>query len=185
MQYGLANPHDPMESARAAAEYYSQLSKDFGGDIDKMMASYNSGPGKVRQISRNFGDRWRDWLGPEGQGYVNYEQAPGANKLLQYVAKHSKLRADRALAVFPINGDAQQDYSQMQVPQQLQEQVNPALSPAVQQAMIRNDNRRVTNTVHIDNMPITAPGGTSTEIAHGMGSALQRHPLRIDGSEYA
>ena len=52
-----------MESARAAAQFYGQLSKDFGGDIDKMMASYNSGPGLVGMLGRNFGDRWRDGLG--------------------------------------------------------------------------------------------------------------------------
>ncbi|WAH52620.1 lytic transglycosylase domain-containing protein [Pseudescherichia vulneris] len=40
---------DPMKSAEAAAKYLSQLLRQFGGDLNKALASYNWGPGNVQR----------------------------------------------------------------------------------------------------------------------------------------
>ena len=124
-----------------------------------------------------------DW-GPEGQGYIGYEQVPGANKLLKYAAKHSGLRADRALMAFPLNGNTPQQ-PRTDIPQHLLSMNDPANYPGVQQAMIRNDNRRITNTTHIDTLQVNTAGGSPEAMASGAQSALQRHPLALNGSDYA
>lgn len=43
------NPLDPIASARAAGLYLSQLMKQFDGNVDKAIAAYNCGPGKIRK----------------------------------------------------------------------------------------------------------------------------------------
>jgi hypothetical protein len=47
--YGLSDPNDLAQSADAAARYYSNLSKRFGGDVPKMLAGYNWGEGNVEK----------------------------------------------------------------------------------------------------------------------------------------
>jgi len=46
-QYGLKNPHDFNESSDAAARYYRDLIKHYGGDVKKAVAAYNWGMGNV------------------------------------------------------------------------------------------------------------------------------------------
>ena len=46
-QYGLADPHDPQESGRAAADYYEYLLNQFGDD-ETALAAYNFGEGNIR-----------------------------------------------------------------------------------------------------------------------------------------
>lgn len=46
-RFGLDDPSDPYESARAMADYNAFLYKRFGGDIDKTLAGYNAGEGNV------------------------------------------------------------------------------------------------------------------------------------------
>lgn len=48
-QYGVKNAYDLNESATAAAKIYSDLSKTFGGDAQKMIAAYNWGQGNVQR----------------------------------------------------------------------------------------------------------------------------------------
>lgn len=46
-QYGLQNPDDLQESAKAAARMYGDLLKKYGGDLPKALAAYNWGQGNV------------------------------------------------------------------------------------------------------------------------------------------
>lgn len=46
-QFGLDDPNDLEKSAKAAAQYLSQLLKKYGGDLSKAAAAYNWGPGNV------------------------------------------------------------------------------------------------------------------------------------------
>lgn len=46
-EYGLSNPHDLTESADAAARYYRDLLRKYGGDLDKALGAYNWGMGNV------------------------------------------------------------------------------------------------------------------------------------------
>ncbi|HJW05312.1 MAG TPA: lytic transglycosylase domain-containing protein [Rhodanobacter sp.] len=48
-QYGLKNPNDLAESADAAARYYRDLIKQFGGNLPKALAAYNWGPNNVKK----------------------------------------------------------------------------------------------------------------------------------------
>lgn len=46
-QYGVANPFDMNESATGAAKFLHDLSLHYNGDVDKMLAGYNWGMGRV------------------------------------------------------------------------------------------------------------------------------------------
>lgn len=46
-QYGLANPDDFNQSSDAAARYYRDLLKKYGGNLEQALAAYNWGPGNV------------------------------------------------------------------------------------------------------------------------------------------
>lgn len=48
-QYGLADPSDLTQSATAAAQMYSDLLKQTGGDLSKALAGYNWGIGNVQR----------------------------------------------------------------------------------------------------------------------------------------
>jgi hypothetical protein len=61
--YGLSDPYDLHESADAAARYYANLSKRFGGDVTKMLAGYNWGEGNVEK--KGMGN-----LPAETRGYI-------------------------------------------------------------------------------------------------------------------
>lgn len=45
--YNLTNPFDPYASAQAAAKYISNNAKRYGGDIQKAVLAFHSGPGEV------------------------------------------------------------------------------------------------------------------------------------------
>jgi hypothetical protein len=46
-QYGLEDPNDLAQSAKAAARFLSDLLRKYKGDLDKAAAAYNWGPGNV------------------------------------------------------------------------------------------------------------------------------------------
>ena len=46
-QYGLADPNDLNQSADAAGRYFRDLKSKYDGDVKKMLAAYNWGPGNV------------------------------------------------------------------------------------------------------------------------------------------
>ena len=107
----------------------------------------------------------------------------GMGRVNKLVAKASKSGKDWRAGLGP-KGRAYIGFDPQQIPQHLLSMNDPSNYPSVQQAMVRNDNRRITNTTRIDNVNVQVPGGNSKEIASGIGSALQHHPLRIDGSDY-
>lgn len=46
-RYGLRDPHDPEQAIDAAARYFRDLLKKFGGRVDLALAAYNAGEGTV------------------------------------------------------------------------------------------------------------------------------------------
>lgn len=48
-QYGLVDPHDEPSAREAAGRYLTDLSRQFGGDVDKALLAYNWGPGNVKK----------------------------------------------------------------------------------------------------------------------------------------
>ena len=81
-RYGLDNDwwfderRDPERATRAAAAFLSDLYASFDGDWYLAVASYNAGPGKIRQAIRKYGTRdfWeissRPYLQPETKNYL-------------------------------------------------------------------------------------------------------------------
>lgn len=51
-QYGLRDPHNPEQAIDAAARYFRDLLKKFGGRIDLALAAYNAGEGTVISFMR-------------------------------------------------------------------------------------------------------------------------------------
>ena len=46
-RYGLRDPHNPQQAIDAAARYFRDLLKKFGGRVDLALAAYNAGEGTV------------------------------------------------------------------------------------------------------------------------------------------
>ena len=64
-EYGLKNPDDLTESATAAARMYSNLLKQYGGNLNMALAGYNWGSGNLQ---RHGSQGYRP---PETVGYIN------------------------------------------------------------------------------------------------------------------
>jgi hypothetical protein len=73
-QYGLADPHDEPTARQAAARYLTDLSKQFGGDVDKALLAYNWGPGNVARYLKTGGP-----MPVEAQQYVGKVRAAEKN----------------------------------------------------------------------------------------------------------
>jgi hypothetical protein len=69
-QYGLKDPNDLGQAADAAARYYRDLLKHYGGDVSKAAAAYNWGQGNVDKDVAKNGDDWLKHAPKETQGYV-------------------------------------------------------------------------------------------------------------------
>jgi hypothetical protein len=68
---GLKNAFDPVASVGAAVKYDNQLLKKYGGDVRKMLAAYNWGPGNLdRDIARN-GAGWDQHLPAQTRAYMD------------------------------------------------------------------------------------------------------------------
>lgn len=68
-QYNLDDPYDLRKSSRAAADYISDLKRQFG-DVEKALAAYNWGPKRLSDDIRDHGDAWRDYLPRETKKYL-------------------------------------------------------------------------------------------------------------------
>lgn len=55
---------------RLGREYRAKMQEMFGGDLAKMWAAYNAGPGRVQDAERKYGSRWFSAMPPETQKYV-------------------------------------------------------------------------------------------------------------------
>jgi hypothetical protein len=70
-EYGLDDPDDLVQSAKAAARKFADLLRHYAGDAMKAIAGYNWGEGNLdRDISR-FGGNWAQHLPQETFDYVN------------------------------------------------------------------------------------------------------------------
>jgi hypothetical protein len=70
-QYGAGgDPRDPVDAANAASRYAAALAKEFGGDLAKMLAAVNAGPGRVESAVAKYGANWIAGLPAETQAYV-------------------------------------------------------------------------------------------------------------------
>ncbi len=64
------NPHDPVASLKAAAQYDARNLKLYNGDYSKMLAAYNAGGGTVNSASHKGGSNWLSLMPTETQNYV-------------------------------------------------------------------------------------------------------------------
>lgn len=70
--FGLrpADPNNPAEMNRLGREYRAKMQSRYGGDLAKMWAAYNAGPGRVDDAIERHGDRWLDAMPAETKKYV-------------------------------------------------------------------------------------------------------------------
>lgn len=69
--FGLApaNPNDPNDMNRLGGQYRAVMQRRYGGDLAKMWAAYNAGPGRVDDALR-YGSGWFHRLPRDTQAYV-------------------------------------------------------------------------------------------------------------------
>jgi soluble lytic murein transglycosylase-like protein len=46
-QFGVTDPFDPKQNIQAGTKFFKQLLTHYGGDVNKALAAYNAGPGRV------------------------------------------------------------------------------------------------------------------------------------------
>lgn len=70
--FGLkpANPSDPDDMNRLGREYRATMQRRYGGDLAKMWAAYNAGPGRIDSLIERYGNRWLDFAPAETRNYV-------------------------------------------------------------------------------------------------------------------
>ncbi|BBG30452.1 lytic transglycosylase domain-containing protein [Zymobacter palmae] len=157
-----ATAHDPGFGIPAARDESPEEYNRVGDALMKALYSYYNGDTDKAMAAYH-----------SGMGRVN-----------KLVANAGRNGTDWRQGLGP-KGRAYIGFDPQQVPQHLLSMNDPANYPGVQQAMIRNDNRRITNTTHIDTLQVTTAGGSPEAMARGAQSALQRHPLALNGSDYA
>lgn len=60
----------PADDVRVGQEYRAKMEQRYGGDLAKMWAAYNWGPGNLDQAIAKHGDRWLDAAPAETKAYV-------------------------------------------------------------------------------------------------------------------
>jgi soluble lytic murein transglycosylase len=70
--FGLrgANPNDPSDMNRLGREYRATMQQRYGGDLAKMWAAYNWGPGNLDEALKRHGNDWLRHAPQETQEYV-------------------------------------------------------------------------------------------------------------------
>ena len=70
--FGLrpANPNNAADMNRLGREYRATMEKRYGGDLSKMWAAYNAGPGAVDNAIREGGSNWLRYMPAETRNYV-------------------------------------------------------------------------------------------------------------------
>lgn len=58
------------DDARLGREYRAAMQKRYGGDLAKMWAAYNWGPGNLDRALEQYGDRWMDAAPAETRNYI-------------------------------------------------------------------------------------------------------------------
>ena len=59
------------DDSRVGAEYRRAMEKRYKGNLPKMWAAYNWGPGNLDAALEKYGDRWLDYAPAETRAYVN------------------------------------------------------------------------------------------------------------------
>jgi hypothetical protein len=72
-KYGVTDPTDPVQMIDAAGRYLKETSRQYGGNVDAMVADYNGGPRQAREVlagrqpkaeeTRKYLARVREYLG--------------------------------------------------------------------------------------------------------------------------
>lgn len=70
--YGItpARDNSPAEFNRVGEQYTRAMAKEYGGDLRKMWAAYNWGPGNLNRALERYGDNWLRYAPAETQNYV-------------------------------------------------------------------------------------------------------------------
>jgi soluble lytic murein transglycosylase len=70
--FGLrpADPNNAADMNRLGREYRAVMERRYGGDLAKMWAAYNAGPGAVDAAVRRYGPNWLRNMPRETQNYV-------------------------------------------------------------------------------------------------------------------
>lgn len=58
------------DDIRVGREYLATMQRRYGGDLPKMWAAYNAGPGRVDALIQKYGDNWLRYAPKETQDYV-------------------------------------------------------------------------------------------------------------------
>lgn len=58
------------DDVRVGREYRAAMQDRYGGDLAKMWAAYNAGPGRVDEAIQRYGERWLQALPRETRNYV-------------------------------------------------------------------------------------------------------------------
>jgi soluble lytic murein transglycosylase-like protein len=61
----------PDDLARVGAQYRRAMESRYGGDLAKMWAAYNAGPGRVDEAVKQYGDNWLRAMPAETKAYVS------------------------------------------------------------------------------------------------------------------
>lgn len=71
--YGVAPLSNDTEEEyiRFGKDLLQAYTNEFGGDIEKGLAAYNFGPGNMKKLITNHGDKWKKHLPKETSNYLN------------------------------------------------------------------------------------------------------------------
>ena len=65
-----AQNNTPAEFNRVGREYRAVMERRYGGDLAKMWAAYNWGPGNLDEALRRYGDDWLRYAPAETRDYI-------------------------------------------------------------------------------------------------------------------
>lgn len=92
--YGVQNPEDPFEIIDAAGRYLRDTSRQYGGNVDAMIADYNGGPRQARRVlagqrpaaaeTAAYLDRVRQYLGRSASAPASPASPAGGNLFDQF-----------------------------------------------------------------------------------------------------
>lgn len=60
----------PADDVRVGREYRAAMEQKYGGDLAKMWAAYNAGPGRTDSTIKRFGNSWLQNMPAETRAYV-------------------------------------------------------------------------------------------------------------------
>jgi soluble lytic murein transglycosylase-like protein len=58
------------DDVRVGREYLAAMQQEFGGDMAKVWAAYNAGPGRTQEVVKRHGADWLRHMPAETQNYV-------------------------------------------------------------------------------------------------------------------